>query len=71
MRPHTTSAPARSARLLRAIQSGGTTAAVSNVTSASRGGTGTNLNLGGEGRWTALGSLEKFREMNVTLATLP
>ncbi|MBN9522246.1 hypothetical protein J0H58_27630 [bacterium] len=54
-----------------AYQSGGTTAAVSNVTSASRGGTGTNLNLGGEGRWTALGSLEKFREMNVTLATLP
>lgn len=42
-----------------------------NATSASRGGTGTNLNFGGAGKWTALGSLEKFREMNVTLATLP
>ncbi|QDU23361.1 Ig-like domain-containing protein [Urbifossiella limnaea] len=46
-------------------------AATKNVTSASRGGAGTNLNFGGAGAWTALGSLEKFRELNVTLATLP
>jgi hypothetical protein len=54
-----------------AYQSGGGTETVTNATSASRGGTGTSLNFGGTGKWTALGSLEKFREMNVTLTTLP
>jgi hypothetical protein len=54
-----------------AYQSNDTPQAATNVTSAARGGSNVNLDFGGAGRWTAVGSLEKFRELNVTLASLP
>lgn len=57
--------------LWSAYQFDAAAATATNVTSASRGGAGTNLNFGGAGKSTALGSLEKFRELNVTLGALP
>jgi hypothetical protein len=42
---------------------------LSDQTSAVRGGRATNLNLGASGTWTAIGNLDKFREINVTLGT--
>lgn len=39
------------------------------VTSAARGGRLKQLNFGAAGQWTAIAYPEKFREMNVTLAT--
>jgi len=57
--------------LWSAYQSDGSASTANNVTSAARGGAGTNLNFGGAGRWTALGSLDRFRELNVTLGALP
>jgi hypothetical protein len=50
-----------------AYQSTGST--VTDVTAAIRGGRNFNVNFGGTGTWTAIGNLDKFREMNVTLAT--
>ena len=44
---------------------GGTT---TDVTSAARGGRNFNVSFGGTGTTTAIGTIEKFREMNVTLA---
>jgi hypothetical protein len=52
-------------------QSDGAPQTATNVTSAARGGTGRSVTFGGAGQWTAVGSLEKFREMNVTLAAGP
>lgn len=49
-----------------AYQSSGGT--VTDVTSAVRGGRNFNVNLGAAGTWTAIGQLDKFREINVTLA---
>jgi len=37
-------------------------------TAAIRGGRTANVNFGGAGTWTAIGSLDRFREMNVTMA---
>lgn len=54
-----------------AYQSDGAPQTAANVTSAARGGTGRSVSFGGAGQWTAVGSLEKFREMNVTLAAGP
>lgn len=48
---------------------GGTGGAVTDVTSAARGGRNFNVNFGAAGQWTAVGYLEKFREMNVTLVS--
>ena len=45
---------------------GGTT---TNVTSAARGGRSFNITFGGAGTTTAIGFVEKFREMNVTLVS--
>jgi hypothetical protein len=42
---------------------------VTDVTSAARGGRNFNVNFGPAGQWTAIGYLEKFREMNVTLVS--
>ena len=42
--------------------------AATDVTSAARGGRNFNVTFGGAGTTTAIGYLEKFREMNVTLA---
>jgi hypothetical protein len=39
------------------------------VTSAARGGRNFNVNFGGTGQTTAVGFIEKFREMNVTLVS--
>ena len=48
------------------FQSSGTSAPV-DVTSAARGGRTTNVKFGDAGTSTAIGFIEKFREMNVTL----
>ena len=52
-------------------QSTGSPTTATDVTSAARGGRNFNVNLGGTGQWTSVGYIEKFREMNVTLATAP
>jgi hypothetical protein len=46
-------------------------ATATDVTSAARGGRNFNVNFGATGTSTAVGYLEKFREMNITLATQP
>ena len=43
---------------------------ITDQTGAIRGGRTYNVSLGAPGTWTAVGSLDKFREMNVTLATI-
>lgn len=41
---------------------------LSDQTSAIRGGRNYNVNLGAAGAWIAIGSLDKFREINLTMA---
>lgn len=51
-----------------AYQSSGT-GTPTDITSAARGGRTFNVKFGAAGQWTAIGSLDRFREMNVTLVT--
>ena len=45
------------------------TSGLADVTSAARGGRNFNVAFGAAGTWTAVGYLEKFREMNVSLVS--
>ncbi|HEX4611294.1 MAG TPA: Ig-like domain-containing protein [Urbifossiella sp.] len=54
-----------------AYQSVGAPQTAADVTSAAHGGASTNIGLGGAGEWTAIGSLEEYREINMTMASTP
>lgn len=50
------------------VYRGGANGAVTDVTAAARGGRNFTVPMGGAGEWTAIGSPDRFRELNLNLA---